>query len=118
MKKEELDYSEEREDDDHMDTLIINTNAANTAYNHLNNSSDILADGSYNLSEQECEETLQSDDADNTKRSFKRKIKRWCGYVVDWKAIYPTTELPDRELYPMYDLLQLDVGRVYLKIIK
>ena len=38
--------------------------------------------------------------------------------MVYWKAIYPNTELPDGELDPMDDLLQLDVGRVYLKIIQ
>ena len=38
--------------------------------------------------------------------------------MVNWKAIYPNTELLDGELDPMYDLLQLDVGRVYLKIIQ
>ena len=66
-----------------MDTLIINNNAANTAYTHLQNASYSFADGSYNSSEQECEETLQSDDSDNAKRIFKRNIKRWCGYVVN-----------------------------------
>ena len=70
------------------------------------------------MSEQECEETLQADDAENAKRSFKMNSKRCCGYVVNWKAIYPNTELPDGELDPMDDLLQLDVGRVYLKIIQ
>ena len=38
--------------------------------------------------------------------------------MVDWKEIYPNTELPDGELDPMNDLRQLDVGRVYLKIIQ
>ena len=45
-------------------------------------------------------------------------MKQWCGYVVDCKEIYPNTELPYGELYPMDGLLQLDVGRVYLKIIQ
>ena len=38
--------------------------------------------------------------------------------MVDWKEIYPNTDFPDGELDPMDDLLQLDVGRVYLKIIQ
>ena len=101
-----------------MAALIINTNAAKTASNHLKNALDSLSDGSSNSSEQDCEETLQADDAENAKRSLKRNIKRWCGYVVYWKSIYPNTELSDGELDPMDDLLQLDVGRVYLKIIQ
>ena len=76
-----------------MAALIINTNAAKTASNHLKNALDSLSDGSSNSSEQECEETLQADDAENAKKTFKRNIKRWCGYVVDWNAIYPNTEL-------------------------
>ena len=79
MKKEELSYEEESEDDDHVDSLLINTDPANTASG--------LVAGSYNSSDQDCEETLQADDADNAKRSFKRKIKRWCGYVADCKKI-------------------------------
>ena len=71
-----------------------------------------------NQSEQECEETLQADDADNSKRSFKRKIKCWCGYLVNWKAIYPNMELPDGKLDPIDNFLQLDVGRLYIKIIQ
>ena len=93
---------------------IINTNAANTAYTHLQNALDSSVDGSSNFSGQECEETLQSDDSDNAKRIFKRNIKRWCGYVDNWKVIYPNTELPDGDLDPMDDLLQLDVVRIYL----
>ena len=112
VKKEELADEEESEGDDHVASLIINTNAANTESTRLQNTLDSSADGSSNSSEKECDETLQADDADNAKRSFKRRIKRWCGYVVDWKAIYPNTELPDGELDPMYDLLQFDVGRV------
>ena len=38
--------------------------------------------------------------------------------MVDWKAIYSNTELLDGELDPMDNLLQLDMGRVYLKIIQ
>ena len=113
MKKAELADAEESKDNDYVAALIINKNAANTDYTHLQNASYILADGSSNLSEQECEETLLSDDADNAKRSSKRKIKRWSGYVVDWKAIYPNTKLLDGELDPMYDFLQLDVGCIY-----
>ena len=96
VKKEQLSNAEENEDDDHVATLIINTNAYNTASTHLQNSPDCLADGSSNLLEQECEETLQADDADNAKISFKRRIKWWCGYVVNWKEIYPNKELLDR----------------------
>ena len=70
------------------------------------------------MSEQECEERLQEDDSENTKIVFKRKIKQLCGYVVDWKAIYPNTELPDGELDPMDYLLQIDEGLVYIKIIQ
>ena len=101
-----------------MDTLIINTNSANTSSNHLQKALDSLADVSSNSSEQECEETLQADDADNSKRSFKRKIKCWCGYLVNWKEIYPNIELPYGELDLMDNFLQLDVGRFYIKIIQ
>ena len=118
VKKAELADAEESEDNDYGDTLIINSNGANTDSTHLQNASYSLADGSSNLSEKKCEETLKSDDAENAKRSFKTKTKRWCGYVVDWKSIYPNTELLDGELDPMDDLLQLNVGRVYLNIIQ
>ena len=68
--------------------------------------------------EQECEETPQSNDVENAKGNFRRRIKWWCGYVVNWKTIKPKTELTYVELNPMDDLLQLDVGRVCLKIIQ
>ena len=118
VKKQELANAEDTKYNDHVDTIIINTNAANTASTHLQNASDSLEDGSYNSSGQECEELLQADDADNAKRIFKSNIKRWCGYMVNWKEIYPNTGLLDGELDPMDDLLQLDMRRVYLKIIQ
>ena len=91
VKKEELADAEESKDNDHVASLIININAADTASTHLQNASDSLADGSSNSLDQDCKETLQADDTDNSKRSFKRNIKQWCGYVVNWKAIYPNT---------------------------
>ena len=42
VKKEELADAEESEEDDHVASLIINTNAANTASTHLHNASDSL----------------------------------------------------------------------------
>ena len=101
-----------------MATPVINRNASNTVSTHLQKSSDSSADGSSKVLEQKCEETLQASDADNAKRSFKRKIKQRCCYVVDRKKIYPNTELPDGELNPTDDLLKLDVGRIYLNIIQ
>ena len=68
-----------------MASLIINTNAANTASTKLQNASDSSADVLSNSSEQECEEMLQAYDVENSNRSFKRNIKRWCGFVFDWK---------------------------------
>ena len=88
MKRAELYDAEECEDRDHVTTPVINRNTANTSSTHLQNASDSSADGSSNSSEQECEYTLQASDADNAKICFKRKIKRWCGYAVDRRAIY------------------------------
>ena len=48
VKKEELSDAEERKDNDCVATFIINTNSANTAYNHLHNASDSSADCSSN----------------------------------------------------------------------
>ena len=87
VKKEELDDSEERKENDHVDTLIINTDAANTASTHLQNALYSPEDVSSNLLKQECEDMLQADDEENANISFKRNIKQWCGYVVDWKSI-------------------------------
>ena len=95
VKKEELGDAEKSKDDDNVVTIIISTNAANTDYTHLQNASDSSSESSFNSSEQDCEETLQSDDAYNANISLNMDIKRWCGYVVDWEATYPRTELPD-----------------------
>ena len=68
----------------------------------------------------QTEESLQADDAISAKKCFRKHLKHWCQYPIDWKAVYPDSDIPDQPttVRPLEDLLHLDMGVLYLKIIK
>ena len=63
------------------------------------------------------EADLQADDAMAARKVYWKKLKHWRDYKVDWINVFPDVEIPD-EPQSITDLLQLDMGLLYQKIIR
>ena len=59
-------------------------------------------------------EFIAEDTTNNALVEYKRSFKNWVKYVVPWKTLYPNLEGFDL----IRDLMPLDVGIVYLHILK
>ena len=77
---------------------------------------DLSLDSSDSDSESEkSEEDLALEDAAAAEKEFKKVFANWFGLVIDWKAEFPEKKLKGVDL--LDDLIDLDIGRLYEKII-
>lgn len=95
----------------------VTTATPNTASTYLQESSD-ESEGNSTSSEDvhQSEESMQKADEEVARATFKKKMRKWSKYKVNWKELFPDAQLPD-DPKPMEDLLQLDIGIVYRKVI-
>ena len=64
---------------------------------------------------EKSEEDLALEDAAAAEKEFKKVFANWFGLVIDWKAEFPEKKLKGVDL--LDDLIDLDIGRLYEKII-
>ena len=77
---------------------------------------DLSLDSSDSDSESEkSEEDLALEDAAAAEKEFKKVFANWFGLVIDWKAEFAEKKLKGADL--LDDLIDLDIGRLYEKII-
>ena len=77
---------------------------------------DLSLDSSDSDSESEkSEEDLALEDAAAAEKEFKKVFANWFGLVIDWKAEFAEKKLKGVDL--LDDLIDLDIGRLYEKII-
>ena len=79
-----------------------------------------ISDNFSNSSSEEgelSEAELQAADATAARKVYRKKLKHWCDYKVDWVSVFPDVEFPD-EPQPINYFLPLDVGLVYYKMIR
>ena len=61
------------------------------------------------------EAELQAADATAARKVYRKNLKHWCDYEVDWSSVLPDVEFIDEPQSIPY-LLHLDVGLVYQKM--